>query len=86
MRESILKLKPNNKILLQENYWKNIKINTYKKNTLINQKGYINKNLLNKIRNISKFNKIFFYPSSFDPHKNHKILLMLLISYLITQK
>ena len=23
---------------------------------------------------MSKFNKIFFYPSSFDPHKNHKIL------------
>ena len=74
MRESVFRLKPNNKILVQEDYWKNIKINSYKTNIINNQKGKTNKNLLNKIRDMSKFNKIFFYPSSFDPHKNHKIL------------
>ena len=42
--------------------------------TMWNQKENINQSLLKEIRYMSKFNKIFFYPSSFDPHKNHKIL------------
>ena len=74
MKECVLRLKPSNKILVQEDYWKNIKINSYKKNIIKNQKENINQSLLKKIRYMSKFNKIFFYPSSFDPHKNHKIL------------
>ena len=74
MRKSVLSLKPRNKILVQDNYWKNITINFYKKNLIKSIGNNQNKILLRKIKDISRFNKIFFYPSSFDPHKNHKLL------------
>ena len=40
-----------------------------------NEREIESKFLLNRIKDISKNNKIYFYPSSFEPHKNHKVLL-----------
>ena len=67
-------MKPKNKILIQDKYWKNLKLESYNQNPIeqdINNKASL---LLKRIKDLSKINKIFFYPSSFDPHKNHKIL------------
>tara|TARA_Y100000766_G_scaffold178744_1_gene153474 strand:- start:218 stop:676 length:459 start_codon:yes stop_codon:yes gene_type:complete len=34
----------------------------------------MDKKILNKIKLIAEFNKLFFYPASLNPHKNHKRL------------
>lgn len=73
MRKIIKNLKPYNNIIIQDNYWRNLKLkNLVKlinfKNSLFVEKGFEN------IREISKSNKIFFYPANFSPHKNHKRL------------
>ena len=73
MRKTICRLKPKNTVIVQDNYWKNIKLERY--NNLIKNNDEIkSKFLLKKIKDITRNNKIFFYPSSFEPHKNHKLL------------
>ena len=74
MRQTILRMKPQNKIVLKDNIWKNITLKSYHENIIKNKQDNINKIILEKIYDLSKIYKLFFYPSSFDPHKNHKIL------------
>ena len=74
MKKTISSLKPKNKIIVYESYWKNIKLETYKEKVLKDNKKLTNKFLIENIKKLSKLNKIFFYPSSFNPHKNHKRL------------
>jgi len=75
MRKTILSLKPKNKIIIQDKFWKNINLEIYSCNLNKNKQEIISKFLLNRIKDISKNNKIYFYPSSLEPHKNHKVLL-----------
>lgn len=74
MKRTILSLKPKNKIVIHDKYWKNLNLQFYQSNVIRNNQINSNNSLLKKIKGISKINKIFFYPSSFEPHKNHKIL------------
>lgn len=74
MKKKILSLKPKNKVFIHDNYWKNLTLEFYNDNIINHYKNNIDLFLIKRIRNLSKINKIFFYPSSFDPHKNHKIL------------
>ena len=66
--------KPNNKIYIQDKFWKKFTISSYLKFFRDINLNY-EKSLLNKIKKISISNILFFYPASFDPHKNHKLLL-----------
>ena len=75
MKKAILSLKPKNEIIIQDKPWKNINLEIYKFNLIKNKREITSKFLLNKIKDISRNNKIYFYPSSLEPHKNHKILL-----------
>ena len=75
MKKILSSYKPKNRIFVQDNFWKDITLDAYLKNT--NHKIKINnfdKKLIERIKNLSKFNKLFFYPASLDPHKNHKRL------------
>ena len=65
--------KPNNNILIKDKIWKNIKLESYLK--CINQsQDDKDSYCINMLKKISKLNKLFFYPASLEPHKNHKIL------------
>lgn len=75
MRKTILSLKPKNKIIIQDKFWKNINLEIYRFNLIKNKREITSKYLLNRIKDISRNNKIYFYPSSLEPHKNHKVLL-----------
>ena len=74
MKKNISGLKPKNKIEIHDGYWKNLKLGFYIDQVIKDNQKDTNKFLLNRIKHLSKINKIFFYPSSFDPHKNHKVL------------
>ena len=74
MKKTILSLRPKNKISIHDNYWKNLTLKIYNDNIIKNYKNNLDLYLIKRIRDLSKTNKIFFYPSSFDPHKNHKLL------------
>ena len=73
MKKIILEARPKNKIFVEDFYWKNI-TNTFYRNYLRQDNTNKNNFLLSKIKNIAQINTIFFYPASFNPHKNHKIL------------
>ena len=73
MKKNISSLKPKNKIEIQDNYWKKLKLGSYSNQVIKYTPKEINK-IIQKIKDLSKNNKIYFYPSSFDPHKNHKRL------------
>lgn len=62
-----------NKIILQEKIWGEFNFNkfTFIKESLIN----LDMSLINKIKNISSKNTLFFYPASFYNHKNHDKLI-----------
>ena len=73
MKKMISNLKPYNNIIIQDNYWRNLNkkkfINSINfKKSFFDQKGFEN------IKEISKLNKLFFYPANLLPHKNHKRL------------
>ena len=74
MEKTILNLKPKNKILIDDSYWKDNKYISKRENYIKNNQQNKNESLLEMIKDISKLNNIYFYPSSLDPHKNHKIL------------
>ena len=74
MKKTISALKPENQIEINDSYWKNLKLDFYLDQVIRDNKKGKNKFLLKRIKDLSKKNKIFFYPSSFNPHKNHKIL------------
>ena len=74
MKKAISDLKPKNKIEINDYFWKNLKLESYEDIVIKNNLKDSNKYILKQIKEISKVNKIFFYPSSFDPHKNHKLL------------
>ena len=74
MKKNISSLKPKNKIEIQSNYWKKLKLGSYSDHVIKNTSNETNKFLIQQIKDLSKTNKIYFYPSSFDPHKNHKRL------------
>ena len=74
MKKTISSLKPKNKIIVYKSFWKNITLKSYKEKVIKNNKKFTNKFLIQQIKDLSKNNKIYFYPSSFDPHKNHKRL------------
>ena len=68
--------KPRNKVLLKEDYWKNLTLESYL-NTTINITEIscnFEKKQIKIIEKIAENNKLFFYPASLDPHKNHKRL------------
>ena len=65
--------RPQNKIILQDNYWKQLRLNYYMEINSLNKFVYKSKEI-NYIERIAKFNKIYFYPANFSPHKNHKVL------------
>ena len=77
MKKNISSLKPKNKIEIQSNYWKKLKLGSYSDLVIKNTSNETNKFLIQQIKDLSKTNKIYFYPSSFDPHKNHKRLFKL---------
>ena len=70
MKKEISTLKPKNKIEIHDSYWKNLKLGFYIDQVIKYNQKDTNQFLLNQINNLSKINKIFFYPSSFDPHKS----------------
>jgi len=74
MRKTVSSLKPRNKIIVNDNYWKNLTLESYEYMGLKNDDKNSTNFFLRKIKGIPKINKIFFYPSSLEPHKNHKIL------------
>ena len=74
MKKTISSLKPKNKIEIQDNYWKNLKLGSYSNQVVKYTPRETNKIIIQQIKDLSKNNKIYFYPSSFDPHKNHKRL------------
>jgi len=74
MKETIKSIKTKNKVIVRDSYWKNLTLKFYEDNILYENDKSSNNIFLKKIKEISKINKIFFYPSSFEPHKNHKIL------------
>jgi len=62
-----------NKILLQEKIWGEFNFNelSFIKNNINN----LNLDLINKIKDLSSKNVLFFYPASYYQHKNHKKLI-----------
>tara|TARA_B100000161_G_scaffold15327_1_gene9311 strand:- start:320 stop:889 length:570 start_codon:yes stop_codon:yes gene_type:complete len=75
MQKTIFSLKPKNIINIDNNYWKNLNLESYNSNVIKKNKNIVNQSLINKIKELSKNHILFFYPSSFQPHKNHKILI-----------
>ena len=73
MKKIIALAKPKNKILIEDKFWKNLTKNFYR-NFLMQTYFKVNEKVLNEISKISKSSIILFYPASFDPHKNHKLL------------
>tara|TARA_Y100001933_G_scaffold246973_1_gene279238 strand:+ start:71 stop:1126 length:1056 start_codon:yes stop_codon:yes gene_type:complete len=73
MKKCITNLKPKNKILIKDHYWKNLSIDFFNFN-LNERDNNFKDNEIIELERIAKSNKLFFYPASFDPHKNHKIL------------
>ena len=73
MKNIISTAKPNNKILISDRFWKNIDLPFFKE-SILGKDNNLDLNLLEKIRLISNNNRLFFYPASFYPHKNHKAL------------
>ena len=74
MKKLIKSLKFKNIILVHNKYWRNLKIDFYKtyfKYLKLEKQN----NLLSDIVKLRKKNTLFFYPASFNPHKNHKILI-----------
>ena len=79
MKKCISNLKPKNKILIKDHYWKNLSLDCFNSN--INEKNNNFKDTqIIELEKIAKSNKLFFYPASFDPHKNHKILFNVFIN------
>lgn len=72
MQKLISIKKPFNKIILKDNYFKNININDYFKNYLypINCENKI----ISDLKLFTKNSTLFFYPALYLPHKNHNIL------------
>lgn len=73
MKNLVQFLKPQNKIILQDNYWKKLRLDYYMKTNGFKKLVYKSKEI-NYVEKIAKFNTIYFYPANFSPHKNHKIL------------
>ena len=73
MKKIISNFKPKNNILVKDHYWRNLNIDFFDLNFEDRKITYPN-NFLSRLEIISKSNKLFFYPASFEPHKNHKIL------------
>ena len=74
MKKIISKCLPQNRIFKCEKFWKNINIDFYN-NYFINLKLSKQNELLSNLVDLAEINTLFFYPASFDPHKNHKLLL-----------
>ena len=73
MKKSISALKPKNNILIKDHYWRALTKDFFDFNLENKNINYQN-NQLSILEKIAKSNKLFFYPASFEPHKNHKIL------------
>ncbi len=86
MRKTIFNLKPKNLINIDNNYWKNLKLESYNSILIKKNKKNLNHTLINNIKNFSKNHILFFYPSSLQPHKNHKILLKAFIKLSLSSK
>ena len=74
MKKLIKSCKSKNTILVHDKYWQNLNIDfyhTYFKNLKIEKQN----KLLSSLKRLGKDNTLFFYPASFYPHKNHKILI-----------
>ena len=76
MQNIISTAKPNNKILISDRFWKNIDLPFFKE-SILGKDNNLDLNLLEKIRLISNDNRLFFYPASFYPHKNHKSFIQI---------
>ena len=68
--------KTRNKIILKEDYWKNLTLQSYLNSTINTREiSYdYEKKQIKIIKEKAEYNKLFFYPASLDPHKNHKRL------------
>ena len=73
MKNTISSSRPKNTIIIKDHYWKNISKYSYLKHEHSNCDISF-KEEISKIKEFSEFNKLFFYPASLDPHKNHKRL------------
>lgn len=73
MLSAVSLVKPNNKILIKDNYWRDLRIEYFEKYIFKENTLFQNKKIL-EIKKLSNHNKLFFYPAYLDPHKNHKIL------------
>ncbi len=74
MKKIISKCKPQNRILKCEKFWKNVNIEFYN-NYFLKLRFKRQNKLISDLESLAKFNTLFFYPASLDPHKNHKLLL-----------
>ena len=74
MKKIISKCKPQNRILKCEKFWKNVNIDFYE-NYFKNLRLKKQNKLISSLKDLAEINTLFFYPASFDPHKNHKLLL-----------
>ena len=74
MKKIISNSRPQNRILKSEKFWKNVNIDFYN-NYFKNLKFKRQDKLIYNLENLAKINTLFFYPASFDPHKNHKLLI-----------
>ena len=74
MRKTLLSLKTENRIKINNYYWKNLSLKNFNDNIIQDNKIKINKLLVKRVKKSSKSNIIFLYPSAFHPHKNHKLL------------
>ena len=73
MKKVIKNSKPNNNIIIQDNYWRNLNKKNFI-NSVNFKKSLFAEKCFENIREIAKSNKIFFYPANLLPHKNHKRL------------
>jgi len=73
MKNIIKNLKPSNNIIVQDKYWKNLELKNFI-NSINFTNSFFDEKRFEIIKEISKLNKIFFYPASLLPHKNHKRL------------
>ena len=73
MKETISNYRPQIKFS-NEKFWKNVNIDFYN-NYFKNVKSKRQNRLTSKLQDLAKINTLFFYPASFDPHKNHKLLI-----------
>jgi len=73
MKKIISNFKPKNNILIKDHYWRNLNLDFFDLNSEERNTIYPI-NYLSQLERISESNKLFFYPASFEPHKNHKIL------------